>query len=319
MSPHKNSLPKLENQEDRKISLLDLPGWTLDIILELLPPSDLCRVAKVCTYLRNRCRSDDLWDKQVKQKWSNLIGDVALQEWQWHTTKINTQSILLLQNQSTGSCGSFSGVWPSLSLHSYLENFGDLTSLFQKYSKMALLVCLESGRFWFPAQVYKRVPLYCYDAIVSYDSKTDTFRARSPNNGWRMIEGNIEWDRLRSSPVENFSRKFYLSDMNDLKPGDHIEIQKRKRKEYPYDWWFAIVGHLESCDENVNHCLCQQSDMLVVEFKQYQHGSRWRRSVLNRNVYEEQGSRLCWMGGIRKLDKEEEIERWNSLLSSRNN
>lgn len=60
------------------------------------------------------------------------------------------------------------------------------------------------------------------------------------------------------------------------------------------------------------------ADMLVVEFKQYQPAeNRWRRSVLNRNVYEEQGTRLRWFGGIRKLDKEEEIERWNNLFASR--
>ncbi|XP_057437936.1 F-box protein At2g26850-like isoform X1 [Lotus japonicus] len=182
---------------------------------------------------------------------------------------------------------------------------------------MALFVCLESGRFWFPAQAYlKRMPLYFYDVIVSYNSETDTFRARSPNNEWRMIGRNIEWDRLRSSPAENFSRKFYMSNKNDLKPGDHIEIQRRKRRECPYDWWYAIVGHLESCDENVNHCSCQQSDMLVVEFMQYQHWIGWRKTVLNRNVYEDQAdSRLSWLGGIRKLDKEEEIERWKSLLN----
>lgn len=112
------------------------------------------------------------------------------------------------------------------------------------------------------------------------------------------------------------------------------------------DWWFAVVGHLESCDENVNHCGCQYSgenitgldihffsfsfclllflmfhislslltDMLVVEFKQHNQQSRFRKTVLNRNVYEEQkGLRFCWFGGIRKLDKEEEIQRWNSL------
>ncbi|XP_057437937.1 F-box protein At2g26850-like isoform X2 [Lotus japonicus] len=157
---------------------------------------------------------------------------------------------------------------------------------------MALFVCLESGRFWFPAQAYlKRMPLYFYDVIVSYNSETDTFRARSPNNEWRMIGRNIEWDRLRSSPAENFSRKFYMSNKNDLKPGDHIEIQRRKRRECPYD-------------------------MLVVEFMQYQHWIGWRKTVLNRNVYEDQAdSRLSWLGGIRKLDKEEEIERWKSLLN----
>lgn len=58
---------------------------------------------------------------------------------------------------------------------------------------------------------------------------------RSPTGGWRMIEGNIQWDRLRLSPVETSARAFYMSNcMNDLKPGDQIEIQIRRRKDSPY-------------------------------------------------------------------------------------
>ncbi|XP_027351103.1 F-box protein At2g26850-like [Abrus precatorius] len=318
MSNEKNMVSKLENQDNCKdSSLLDLPEWILDCILELLSPLDLCRVAQVCTFLRYRSSNDALWEKKVQQKWGRVLGDVAHQEWQWHTTKMITESFLLQKNQS-GSCGSFSGVWPFLSFHSYLENFIDFVSLSKNCSKMALYVCLESGHFWFPVQVYKQVAnLFCYDAIVSYDSRTDTFRARSPTGGWRMIEENVEWERLRVSPVETSARDFYMSNcMNDLKPGDQIEIQMRRRKEFPYDWWYAVVGHLESCDEDVNHCHCQYSDMLVVEFKQYRPEHRWRRSMLNRNVYEEQGTRLRWFGGIRKLDKEEEIERWNNLFAS---
>jgi len=59
------------------------------------------------------------------------------------------------------------------------------------------------------------------------------------------------------------------------------------------------------------------ADKLVVEFKQYPPASRNKRSVLNRNRYEEQFSMLRWFGGIRKLDKEEEIEKWNYLFASR--
>lgn len=59
------------------------------------------------------------------------------------------------------------------------------------------------------------------------------------------------------------------------------------------------------------------ADNLVVEFKQYPAYSRNKRSVLNRNRYEEQVSMLSWFGGIRKLDKEEEIEKWNNLFASR--
>ena len=50
-----------------------------------------------------------------------------------------------------------------------------------------------------------------------------------------MIEGNIQWDRLRLSPLETYPRGFYVSNcLNDLIPGDYIEIQRRKRKELHY-------------------------------------------------------------------------------------
>ncbi|KAL2320652.1 hypothetical protein Fmac_029621 [Flemingia macrophylla] len=297
MSYEKNWVPKLDKQKESRFSssLLDLPEWILDCILEYLSPLDLCRVAQVCTYLRHISRSDALWEKKIEQKWGRLLSDVAYKEWQWHTTKIiNTESLLLQHNQSV-SCGSSSGVWPLLDFHSILENFIDLITLLKSCSKMVLYICLETGRFWFPVQVHKNSNLFCYDAIVSYDSRSDTFQARSPTGGWRLIEVNVHWDRLRLSPVETSPREFYMSNY----------------------WWYAVIGHLETCDEDVNHCHCQYSETLIVEFKQYQSESRMRRSVLNRNKYEEQGSRLRWFGGIRKLDKEEEIEKWSKLLASR--
>ncbi|KOM38733.1 hypothetical protein LR48_Vigan03g211500 [Vigna angularis] len=296
MSSEKNCVSKLEKQNDCKVySLLDLPEWTLLCILECLSPQDLFRVAQVCTNLRDKTRIDALWEKVIKQKWGRLLGEAAYQEWQWHTTKIaNTQSILSLQQQNqSGSCGSFSGVWPFINFHSYLENFIDFITLFKHCSKMALYICLESGRFWFPAQMYKTSKLFCYDVIVSYDSKRDTFEARSQTGGWRMNEQNIEWDMLRPPPTDTSPREVHMSNcMNDLKPGDQIEIQMKKRKESPFY-------------------------NLVVEFKQYPPNSRNKRSVLNRNRYEEQVSMLSWFGGIRKLDKEEEIEKWNNLFAYR--
>lgn len=151
-----NSLQKMEMQEDCKIiSLLDLPEWALDFILDHLPALDLCRIAQVCNSLKNRSRSDYLWEKLVKQKWGSLFGDVALQEWQWHTTKIIMAESLFLQQNQNGSCGTFSGVWPFLSLHSYLENYRPFIALLKSHSKMALYIFLETGRFWFPAQAYE--------------------------------------------------------------------------------------------------------------------------------------------------------------------
>ena len=49
------------------------------------------------------------------------------------------------------------------------------------------------------------------------------------------MEENIEWDRLRMPPIDVSSHVLHISDcLDDLKPGDHIEIQWRKTKDYPY-------------------------------------------------------------------------------------
>jgi len=59
-----------------------------------------------------------------------------------------------------------------------------------------------------------------------------------------MIEGNIQRDRLRLAPAETSPMTFYMSNsMNDLKPGDHIEIQIRRRKESPYSKRICSILH----------------------------------------------------------------------------
>ncbi|TKY62711.1 F-box protein [Spatholobus suberectus] len=68
------------------ISLLNLPEPVLDCILRCLSPMDLVRMSEVCICLRDRCRSDYLWEDHIKKKWGRLIGDVAYKEWQCHIT-----------------------------------------------------------------------------------------------------------------------------------------------------------------------------------------------------------------------------------------
>ena len=139
------------------ISLLSLPESTLDNILKRLSPIELIRMSEVCTTLRDRCRSDDLWDNHIKQKWGRVIGDVAYKEWQWHVTAAKEEGNLLYQmiNQN-GSLGTFSGAWPMLCLGSYLRDSRHiLSSSLSNSFMMALYISLESGKFWFPAQVYR--------------------------------------------------------------------------------------------------------------------------------------------------------------------
>lgn len=79
--------------------------------------------------------------------------------------------------------------------------------------------------------------LSCYDAELSYDSRTDAFTARYPPHGRRtmVVEEGVPWERLRASPVETSAHELHLSDcLADLRPGDHVEIQWRRNKEFPY-------------------------------------------------------------------------------------
>ncbi|KAI6669640.1 hypothetical protein NL676_004525 [Syzygium grande] len=263
--------------------VLDLPELVLECILERLPPAELFNMAGVCSSLRNRCVSDHLWERHMKQKWGRVIGPAAYREW-----KCEKQRIPL----------------PTDSI-------------------MSWYLALETGKFCFPAQVYNRenghvgFMLSCYDAELSYDSRTDTFQARYPPHGRRAgaIESNVTWERLRAQPVDTPPHDLHISDcLNDLHPGDHIEIQWRRNKEFPYGWWYGVVGHLDSCDGNVNYCRCHNSDTVMLEFRQYAPGSRWRHTAINRRNHREEGNEADgFYGGIRKLKSEREISMWKSL------
>lgn len=118
--------------------------------------------------------------------------------------------------------------------------------------------------------------LSCYDAELGYDRRTDTFCARylkklphlekktwalleelvdsgvSPlkwviycryaPHGQRMIvvEEGVQWDRIRAPPVDASPQDLYVSEcLSDLRPGDHVEIQWRRSKEFPYGRLFT--------------------------------------------------------------------------------
>ncbi|KAF7819133.1 F-box protein [Senna tora] len=298
--------------EGGKVSLLDLPELPLDRILERLSPSELCSVATVCTSLRDRCQSDYLWEKHMKRKWGKVIGDSAYRQWRSHVAS------------SRNAEQSFNQ--PFLWITSKSQNGNHTsTSSSPHDSIMSLYLSLTSGKFWFPAQVYNRenghagFMLSCYDAQLCYDSRTDTFQARySPNGRWASEE-NIQWDRLRMPPIDMSPHILHISDcLPDLRPGDHIEIQWRRNKEFPYGWWYGVIGHLDSCPGHGNHCHCHLSDNVILEFKQYSPGSRWRQTVINRKQHREEGNEIDgFYGGIRKLHSKEEITRWDNLWPTR--
>ncbi|KAJ7972116.1 F-box protein [Quillaja saponaria] len=315
------SAPKMENEdEEGKVYLLDLPELTLECILERLSPSGLCSMAAVCTSLRDRCRSDHLWEKLMKRKWGALVGDAAYRQWQCHLVS-RKRTNLLDQRSRKRLFMSANWFWPFLRFRSNSERSRQSKSLLSDDSMKAWYLSLESGEFWFPAQVYNRengnagFMLSCYDAQVSYVSQTDTFQARySAHGGW-ATEENIHWERLRAPPVDIPSHDIHVSDcLDDLKPGDHVEIQWRRNKAFPYGWWYGIVGHLESCNGHDRRCLCPYSDTVLLEFNQYNPGSRWKQTVINRKDHREQGNEVDgFYAGVRKLHNEEEIARWENL------
>lgn len=137
------------------ISLLDLPESTLDFILKYLSPIDLCTMSEVCVSLKERCQSDHFWEKHLKNKWGRVIGDLVYKEWEWHIRIAKEANFLNRSTNQSGSMGSFSGVWPNLYLGSYLEDRKVLNGQRSNNFFMSMYFSLESGRFWFPAQVYK--------------------------------------------------------------------------------------------------------------------------------------------------------------------
>lgn len=328
-----------------KMSVLDLPELALECILERLPPDGLFRMSCVCTELMDRCLSDHLWEKHMSQKWGRIIGPAARREWQWHISssrRNESKSCFLDQTSCKGGglMAYLSRLWPFMLVRSNsFLNPSNLAISYDDYDNIrsdtkrisqppvdSVVACyraLETGKFWFPAQVFNRenghvgFMLSCYDAELSYDSRNDTFQARYPPHGRRAvaIESGVTWDRLRAAPVDTCPHDLHVSDcLNDLRPKDHIEIQWRRNKEFPYGWWYGIVGHLETCDGNDNYCHCHESDTVVLEFNQYTPGSRWRHTTIDRKDHREEGNEADgFYGGIRKLYRNDEISIWKQF------
>ncbi|GMN21349.1 hypothetical protein TIFTF001_047267 [Ficus carica] len=315
------SCSRVENEkpkgEERMISLLDLPKLILDCILERLSLADLLNMMQVCSSLRETCTSDHLWEKHFQRKWGRVIGDAAYREWRSHVASMLESNLPKPLFESLISAQRLS--WISTKPETSGKVMKSATLPID--SVMAFYFALENGKFWFPAQIYYRqngytgVLLLCYDAEVNYVSQTDTFRARNCSNGWGTgEENNVEWDRVRAPPLDVPPFMPHVSDcLRDLKPGDHIEIQWKSRTDLPFAWWYARIGHLGSCDGNPNHCLCHESDTVIVEFNQYPPGSRWRRTTTSRKHHPREGNTVDgFYGGIIKLS-DEETAKWLSF------
>ncbi|XP_074557349.1 F-box protein At2g32560-like [Curcuma longa] len=329
-APRKRCGHRVANVESsNEATILQLPDLALECILEKLPPAALCRAAAVCSSLREICTSDRLWERHVRQKWGRLFGPAAQREWKFHVASGKDSPPPPPPPPSppppAAVAGYKSNRW--FAMLACVLPIGWLRTKKPSESPpdgsfMALYRALENGQFWFPAQVYNREHghvgflLSCYDAEVSYDRRTDSFRARYPPHGRRAVveEYGVEWDRLRPPPIESPAHDLRIS---ELHPGDHIEIQWRRNKEFPYGWWYGVIGHLGYCDGNSHFCHCHLSDTVVLEFNQYTSGSRWRQALVNRKDHHKEGSETDgYYGGIRKLKSKDEISKWRQLWPS---
>ncbi|XP_020692501.1 F-box protein At2g32560 isoform X1 [Dendrobium catenatum] len=320
----KKHASRIETIEDsNEISVLDLPELALECILGKLSPAGLCNMAGVCRSLRQRCRSDYLWERQMREKWGRVIGKTAERNWHKYLNARNEPSICNSVGKPKRLFGSLSRLCSLSWLKFRLDGSRKLKSPLPDDSIMSWYLSLESGKFWFPAQIYNREQghvgfmLSCYDAELSYDCNTDTFHAKYPPHGRRTIvmEEGVEWDRIRAPPIDTLAHDLHISDcLHDLHPGDHIEIQWRRNKEYPYGWWYGVVGHLQLCDGNEHFCRCHSSETIILEFNQYTPGSRWRQATINRKDHREEGNETDgFYGGIRKLYSKDEISTWRQL------
>jgi F-box domain len=143
-------------EESTECSVLDLPELTLELILSKLPPQGLCAMAGVCTELRARCRSDYLWERHLKEKWSSVVGPAAQREWKSYLASKKSLEL----SSFGGSLGRqrkwISRVWPLSWIRSRIGTADKGSCIVPDDTVMSWYLSLESGKFWFPAQVYNR-------------------------------------------------------------------------------------------------------------------------------------------------------------------
>ncbi|KAL5220313.1 hypothetical protein ABZP36_025026 [Zizania latifolia] len=318
------------------LPLLDLPELVLERVLEELPPPSLAAMACVCAALRDRCSTDNLWERHVSGKWGHVLGAAARKEWEAELSARQSAGALPQPARRRGWADSLACAWPFSWIGCrWLK--GDAVAAepspvpAPSPSPLAPPVCsvvawyrtVECGEFWFPAQVYNREDghigfmLSCYDAHLRYDRRTDTFTARYPPHGRKPAkeEDGVQWSRIRAPPASTLAHDLHTSGcLDDLRPGDHFEIQWRKNKDFPYGWWYGVVGHQESCNANEHLCRCHEDDMVVLEFRHYAPGSRWRQTTVSRKDHREKGDETDgFYGGIRKLQTSEEISTWRKF------
>eukprot|EP00850_Spirogloea_muscicola_P011697 SM000073S21473 [mRNA] locus=s73:558369:559541:+ [translate_table: standard] len=187
---------------------------------------------------------------------------------------------------------------------------------------MALYGALETGAVELPLQVYNRERshlgfiLSCYDAFVRYDRATDTFSARYPPHGKRepVHEASVPRAHVRTAPTETSAHELFRPEPGqELRPGDHVEVQWRRSKSFPFGWWYGVVGHARHCDGSP--CLCHKDGTVWLEFRHYREESRWRRAAVSRTVAAEVPDAPTdgFYGGMRVLRDPLEVAAWQAM------
>ena len=67
---------------------------------------------------------------------------------------------------------------------------------------------------------------------------------RYPPHGREPIatETGVSWERLRAPPIDTSPHDLHSFDcLYDLRPGDHIEIQWRINREFPYGMFLPLL------------------------------------------------------------------------------
>lgn len=304
-------------EDEPPLSFLDLPELVLDSIFRRLHPQSLCQLAQTCRNLRVKCRSDEIWEPLFYERWGKIIGPTAFTAWE---QMVKGENARILNRSYMPSCLwmlPVTCIW-SLSRHKEKSVLEESNERF-----VSMYSDLESGKLWFPAQVYNRehghigFVLSCYDAELNYVRESDTFCARySPYYPRIIVEDGIPWARIRKPAVETSPNELHIPDIaEEFRPGDHIEVQWKRCQYFPYGWWYGIVGHSTNCTGDDKACKCHlDADVLWLEFRQYTRGSRWRQVPIKRRRTREDSNGLDgFYGGIRKLYSEDEISTWLEL------
>ena len=79
---------------------------------------------------------------------------------------------------------------------------------------------------------------------------------RYPPHGPRtiVVEEGVKWERLRAPPMDTPAHDLHASDcLHDLHPGDHIEVQWRRNKEFPYgELLLQLHSSIKDCEVSLS-------------------------------------------------------------------